>query len=213
MSNITPRVAAFLLLLVVPRLVAADAQVTVLDANGQPVAGAGVAVYVPRGVQPQAELDVMDQRNEAFVPDFLVVTAGAEVSFPNSDQVLHHVYSFSPAKTFELPLYRGMLPSPVHFDHEGIVVIGCNIHDHMIGHVWVVDTTLHALTDANGVAHFAELPAGRYRTLAWHPRAGKSGVKETLLETSATGNGAASIELAVSKQVAERGALTWRDSY
>ncbi len=58
----------------------------------------------------------MDQRRGQFVPHMLVVQAGTEVTFPNSDSVSHHVYSFSPTKEFELPLYKGDLYPPVVFD-------------------------------------------------------------------------------------------------
>jgi hypothetical protein len=142
-----------------------------------------------------------------------VIRTGTDVSFPNSDQVLHHVYSFSPAKVFELPLYKGVLPSPIRFDREGIVVLGCNIHDRMIAHIWVVDAPIRLLTDAAGRARVDALPEGRYRVLAWHPRAGRDGVRETELVVGADGAGASSVDLAVAKPLGEHGALSWHDAY
>ena len=62
------------------------------------------------------------------------------MSFPNFDTVRHHVYSFSPAKTFELKLYAGVPNTPVVFDKPGIAVLGCNIHDNMAAWVVVADT-------------------------------------------------------------------------
>ena len=67
----------------------------------------------------------MDQVDERFVPEMLVVRAGTAVSFPNSDQVRHHVYSFSEAKRFELALYRGNVHDPVIFDR---VITSYSIH-------------------------------------------------------------------------------------
>ena len=97
-----------------------------------------------------------------------VVTVGTAVAFPNRDTVRHHVYSFSPAKRFELKLYVGTPAAPVVFDQPGIAVLGCNIHDNMVGWVVVVETPYHALAPATGVAKLPDVPPGRYRLRVWH---------------------------------------------
>ena len=79
----------------------------------------------------------MDQRNRAFVPHVLIVPVGSSVTFPNGDSVSHQVYSFSPARKFQLPLYRGSPNPPVVFDRAGVVTLGCNIHDPMRGYIFV----------------------------------------------------------------------------
>ncbi len=116
---------------------------------------------------PAAE---MDQRNEQFVPHVLPVRTGTLVRFPNSDNVRHHVYSFSRPKPFELKLYSGVPQSAIEFDKPGEVVLGCNIHDHMLGYIYVVDTPFFAVTDSLGKAEIRELPEGPYRLELWHPR-------------------------------------------
>ena len=82
----------------------------------------------------------MAQKGKQFDPTVLVVPVGTSVGFPNRDTVRHHVYSFSPVKTFELKLYSGVPANPVVFDKIGIAVLGCNIHDAMTAWVVVVDT-------------------------------------------------------------------------
>ncbi len=77
----------------------------------------------------------------------------------------HHVYSFSEAKTFELALYKGNAHPPLVFDRPGVVVLGCNIHDSMLGYILVVDTPHFASTDAAGALSLDE-PAGRRLLLA-----------------------------------------------
>lgn len=114
---------------------------------------------------------IMDQRGSQFVPHVLPVQAGTSVVFPNSDQIRHQVYSFSASKRFELPLYAGTSASPIRFDQPGIVVLGCNIHDWMMGYVVVLDTPYFSKTGDNGKARL-EAPAGRYRLRVWHPRLG-----------------------------------------
>lgn len=109
------------------------------------------------------------QVNKQFAPRVLVVPVGTAVSFPNRDTVRHHVYSFSPNKTFELKLYSGTSASPVVFDKPGIAVLGCNIHDNMSAWVVVLETPFFATGDAKGMAIMRDVPAGNYRLRIWHP--------------------------------------------
>jgi hypothetical protein len=111
----------------------------------------------------------MDQRNLAFVPRVLVVAAGSSVDFPNNDSVSHQVYSFSPAKRFQLPLYKGQHHPPVTFEREGLVVLGCNIHDQMAGYLYVTGAPFFGKTDAAGVFRLPDAPAGDYRMTVWSP--------------------------------------------
>jgi plastocyanin len=122
------------------------------------------------GTQPSAVATaVMDQRDLAFVPGILVVAVGTSVEFPNNDFVSHQVYSFSPAKRFQLPLYTGERHPPVTFEHQGLVVLGCNIHDEMVGYIYVTDAPFFGKTDASGTLHLQNLPAGDYRVTVWNP--------------------------------------------
>ena len=152
---------------------AASVQVDVQDAAGQPLGGAVVfleSAEARRLVKPLAEQE-MSQENKQFVPEVRVLTVGTELRFPNRDTVRHHVYSFSPAKKFELKLYTGTPATPVRFDQPGVVVLGCNIHDQMVGWILVLDTPYFAQTPATaGKASMGEVPPGRYRLRAWHPR-------------------------------------------
>ena len=92
------------------------------------------------------------------------------MTFPNHDDVRHQVYSFSQAKRFELPLYAGVPAQPVVFDKPGIVVLGCNIHDRMVGYVYVSESPFFAKTDADGKAVLADLPPRAYLVRVWHPQ-------------------------------------------
>ncbi len=111
----------------------------------------------------------MDQRNLAFVPRVLVVGVGARVDFPNNDSVSHQVYSFSAAKRFQLPLYKGEVHPPVVFDRAGLVVLGCNIHDSMVGYVYVTDAPYFGTTLADGALQLKDLAPGDYRIVVWSP--------------------------------------------
>ncbi len=108
------------------------------------------------------------QVGKQFVPSVTVIPVGSQVQFPNRDTVRHHVYSFSPAKTFELKLYTGTAASPVSFDRPGIVVLGCNIHDHMTAWVVVVETPYYGKSTESGEVALANVAPGSYRLRVWH---------------------------------------------
>jgi plastocyanin len=132
---------------------AADLSVNVQSAAGAPIADA--IVYAVPSVPAHAAQGaryVIDQVNRTFVPRVNVVQSGTAVSFPNSDNIRHSVYSFSPARIFALKLYAGKLTDPVIFDKAGLVVLGCNIHDIMVAWLMVVDTPYFARTDHGGLA-------------------------------------------------------------
>jgi hypothetical protein len=111
----------------------------------------------------------MDQINRAFAPDLLVIPVDSTVAFPNSDSVSHQIYSFSPAKRFQLPLYRGKPYPPVVFDQPGVVTMGCNIHDEMLAYIVITDAAFFGRTSAAG-SWSADVPGGGYRISIWHPR-------------------------------------------
>ena len=143
----------------------------VVDTDGHPVAGAVVFVQEPidDGAN-EKRTAVMDQFNKTFIPGVLPVVVGAQVKFPNRDQIRHHVYSFSRAKRFELPLYTGEEAPPVTFDKPGVVQIGCNIHDWMSAVILVLPNSHFAVTDESGVFTLNDAPEGSYSLAAWHER-------------------------------------------
>ncbi|HWG70192.1 MAG TPA: hypothetical protein VN692_12315 [Steroidobacteraceae bacterium] len=151
---------------------AAELHVFVKDQRGRPVADAVVLATAmdPKGA-PRAKppIDAVDQVDKQFVPYVKPVFVGSKVRFPNSDHIRHQVYSFSPAKKFELPLYGGTDAPPVIFDKPGVVVLGCNIHDWMVGYIYVSETPFFAKTAASGTAAILDLPPGDYTVRVWHP--------------------------------------------
>ncbi len=139
-----------------------------LTGQGLPLKNAVVSLSPaksPRAKRlPQRE---MDQRELNFEPHVLAVQVGSEVRFPNSDNTRHQVYSFSPAKAFELPLYSGTKAKPILLETPGVVELGCNIHDWMLGYIVVLDTPYFAVTDASGQVTL-QAPEGTYRLDVWH---------------------------------------------
>jgi plastocyanin len=150
---------------------AAALTVTLTDSAGKPL-GDAVALLEPISgrapVKPMADVEIA-QSKRAFIPRVTLITTGTRATFPNFDTVRHHVYSFSPIKTFEIKLYAGVPGVPVIFDKPGTAVLGCNIHDSMAAWVVVADTPWSARTGADGHGRIEGVPAGSYRLRLWHP--------------------------------------------
>lgn len=151
---------------------AATVLVQVQDAAGKPLPEAIVFLdsrEAQKLAKPIAGAQIA-QINKQFAPRVLVVPVGTAVSFPNRDTVRHHVYSFSPTKTFELKLYSGTSASPVVFDRAGIAILGCNIHDNMSAWVLVVETPYYTYANEAGTASLRDVPPGNYQMHVWHRR-------------------------------------------
>ena len=109
------------------------------------------------------------QKDLTFVPVLLPIRVGTSVEFPNLDDTYHNIFSYSPAKRFDLGRYRAEeRPIPVQvFDKLGLVTLRCDIHEHMRGLILVLNTPYFAMTDTDGHFRLSGLPAGRYTLKAW----------------------------------------------
>ncbi|GAB2492654.1 methylamine utilization protein [Arenimonas alkanexedens] len=162
---------------------AAAALVLRLDDGSSPLSDAVASLHAG-AARASGATAVMDQRDSTFAPGVLAVQAGSSVSFPNSDTVQHQVYSFSAPKPFELPLYSGTPLEPVRFERPGVVVVGCNIHDWMIGYIVVLDTPYFGKSGEDGVVRL-DAPPGRYTLRVWHSR--QAEVRESPVEITSEG--------------------------
>jgi len=180
---------------------AASIEVQVRDAGGNPLGDTAVyAVPASGGSETRYARAAVEQFDREFLPYVTVIQVGTTVTFPNRDPILHHVYSFSPPKPFEIKLYTGKSPSEIVFDKSGVVTLGCNIHDWMIAYVVVVPTPHFAKSDAEGVARLRDLPAGSYELRAWHPNQKAAPASQAVvLDAAASARAAFAIDTAPRK--------------
>ena len=109
------------------------------------------------------------QKDLLFSPGLLPVQVGTTVEFPNDDDTYHNIFSYSPAKRFDLGRYRKEerpIPSQT-FDTPGLITLRCDIHEHMRGLILVLDTPHFVTTNAEGRYKLSGIPAGRYTLKAW----------------------------------------------
>ena len=153
---------------------AGELVVRTLDADGKPVADALVTVRARSGQPEPAQAApvqrTVDQRKLTFLPYLQAARPGDAIVFRNSDRTYHHVYSFSPVRAFDFVLGPGQSSPPLQLEKDGVIAVGCNIHDPMIAYIYVTDAPRVAQTAATGRVAFADLPPGDYEVRAWQPR-------------------------------------------
>ncbi|HNV71384.1 MAG TPA: methylamine utilization protein, partial [Candidatus Ozemobacteraceae bacterium] len=145
-------------------------QLTVVDTSEKPVADA-VVVIRGDGLAPLPATGpaLITQHDKTFRPLVTVIRIGTAVEFPNEDDIMHHVYSFSKPKKFDIPLYKDKKPEPVIFEQPGVVTLGCNIHDWMKAFIYVTDAPVFGKTSETGTLAFT-VPVGTCAIDVWHPR-------------------------------------------
>lgn len=192
---------------------ASSLEIRITDSRGRTAAGVGVVVETstPEAAPAVAPKAVIDQHREQFVPRVTIVRRGTEVSFPNTDRVQHHVYSFSAVKQFELALYRGNEHPPVTFDRDGVAVLGCNIHDHMVGYVLIVDSSHFGFTDRDGRLVLNDLPNETVKVTVWHPDLDVAFGPISRNVDIATGTNTTAIRLDRAWQTTQETSLSWND--
>lgn len=188
---------ASLLALCINSAVGQSLSVEFTDSEGNAISDVVVEVLLPENLQAEYRIDadvLVDQVDKEFVPHVSTVVKGHEVGFPNSDEILHHVYSFSPINSFNIPLYGKGEQSDFsqEFLSTGVVEIGCNIHDWMLAYIYVAETSLTAVSDELGKAVINSIPEGEYELRIWHPRLPN---KAEAMANSATFNATEQTEL------------------
>ena len=151
----------------------ADIVVKVTNDKGEPIAGAVVSFtpFAGDAAAPSPSLTpvVVNQRDLQFQPLVTTVPVGQTVRFTNEDEVLHHVFSFSKPKRFDLKLFGRDEPQDVTFDKPGVVAVGCNIHDNMIAYVNVIEAPFSGVSDLDGLVSLPDAPDAEGAVAVWHP--------------------------------------------
>jgi len=110
------------------------------------------------------------QKGAMFTPHVLPVVVGTTVDWPNNDDILHNVFSFSEARSFDLGLYKSPTIESVRFDKPGKVDVFCSIHARMSCIVLVLENPYFAAANDKGYYTITNVPAGTYKLKAWHER-------------------------------------------
>lgn len=124
-------------------------------------------------------------RSKSLVPHVAAIPVGSSVQFPNEDPILHNLFSVSAPNNFDLGLYRRNAGKTQKFSSPGLVNIYCNVHPSMSAVLHVMSTPYYMFADTNGQFSFSDIPAGKYRLVAWNEI---GGMFEAPVEISANGD-------------------------
>ena len=131
----------------------------------------------PPPIPPDKPAQVITSRNPSvaqkgamFTPHVLPVVVGTTVEWPNYDDVLHNVFSFSEARPFDLGLYKNPTVERVKFDKPGKVDVFCSIHSRMNCIILVLENPHFATANEKGHYTITNVPPGNYKLKAWHER-------------------------------------------
>lgn len=175
------------------------------DRNGHAVSGA-IVTFMNTSEESAASTYSIDQKNYKFEPQVLLIKKGDTVLFPNNDSVRHHVYSFSSPKVFEINLYKGSDGGSIVFDNPGLIVLGCNIHDSMIGYIYISDNHVTKITNSQGEATISVPPSEN--VFVWHQKLNVDVTKKQKIILTKTKKrewaGSLPIEIKKSKEPAKR---------
>ena len=152
-----------------------------------------VVVYVENSkTKTKPSREVLTMKSKAFAPHVLAIGAGSTVDFPNEDPILHNVFSVS-GEGFDLGLYKRPKSGSRTFDKPGVYTVYCNIHPQMSATVVVRDNPYFAAVAKDGSFRLAAVPAGDYKVVAFHERAGES--VPVAVKVTAAGESAANLSL------------------
>jgi plastocyanin len=154
-----------------PALHASEIQGTISSSSGKVE---NAVVYI-NGIEgktflPPKKPVVLNQAGLKFIPHVLTIIVGTTVNFPNSDVVLHNVFSPGYIEKFNLGTYPQGSTKTRTFENPGIVLVLCNIHHEMSAFIIVVETPYFSVTDQNGKYKIDNLPPGKHELAVWHER-------------------------------------------
>jgi plastocyanin len=158
------------------------------------VVGAGGALadavvhFVPGAVKgaPTAikqGANVIDQKGCQYRPYVVGVIKGQKIRVKNSDPTAHNVRAMNGDDQLFNEMHIAQAPDkmlPVDAAPGASVQLKCDIHPWMETWVYVSDSSLYAVTGADGKFSIEGVPAGSYDLEVWHPHLGKKTAKITI---------------------------------
>ena len=122
-------------------------------------------------VKDKYELDMGDPGKKCdFVQHVLGMVKNKNLSMKNTDPVLHNPHTFNDkhATQFNVALSEKGQVIERKLRAGGVIRLQCDSHVHMNGWVLSLDHGYFAVTDENGAFKIGDVPAGKYKLVAWH---------------------------------------------
>jgi plastocyanin len=144
----------------------------------------------------------MDQEKMSFVPHVLPILKGTKVKFNNSDPVLHNVFwnksDDGAYAAKNLGTFGKGQNAEFTFDKVGSVVLLCNVHPEMEGHIVVLQNPFFAQVGKDGSYEIKGVPTGQYSIKAWYPNPKK--LKSKTETATVTANQATKLDFSLGRK-------------
>ncbi len=115
---------------------------------------------------PAAKPPYLDNVKCEFVPVVQVIPAGP-LDVVNKDPVLHNTHGYYGKRTaFNKALPNQNQTIATELPRAGTVRVECDVHDWMLGWIYVVDNPYYALTGPDGKFSITDVPPGTYKLVA-----------------------------------------------
>lgn len=124
--------------------------------------------------EPPAEKAAINQTNCMYTPRVQGIVAGQTLAVKNGDPVLHNVHTYKGATTL---FNQAQVPHTPDIekkfsDNGAMLKFKCDVHQWMLGWVWVQNNPYFAVTGSDGSFEIKNVPAGTYQIESWQERMG-----------------------------------------
>ncbi len=137
---------------------------------------------------PPEEPAEMDQAKLAFIPHVLPIVKGTTVRFLNNDPILHNVF-WPKNKSYSarnLGTWGKGGAKKYKFKKLGAVVLLCNVHPEMEGHIIVLQNPFFTVVDnKDGEYEIDNVPPGNYTLKTWYSKPKKLRSKSEKVKVAA----------------------------
>ncbi|MFQ5707115.1 MAG: carboxypeptidase regulatory-like domain-containing protein [bacterium] len=121
---------------------------------------------------------LIDQKGAKFIVHSRVIRKGTKVPVRNSDPVMHNIHAYELIGRGRRTIFnKGQLKNTtlnLLFDvkRTPYVKIECDAHNFMHDYLFVASNPYYSVTAKDGAFNIADIPAGTYTLVVWHPNLG-----------------------------------------
>jgi len=154
-----------------------------VDADTKGLLGAIVSLESPAAPpthQSSTEMIVVNKKCH-FAPRVGVVQSGQFLHIGNADPVLHNTHVFQGRRTIlNVALVPGSRVIKKRLRRPGFLLVKCDKHTFMRGHIAVFDHPFFAVTNEQGRFRITGLPEGTHTLTIWHEILGSRSAQVTI---------------------------------
>ncbi|MDP6190778.1 MAG: hypothetical protein QF872_08220, partial [Gammaproteobacteria bacterium] len=137
----------------------------------------------------------VEQKGCEFLPFLSVMHNKGDYAAINSDPVLHNIHTYEMIGRAKKTIFNisqpeiGTINKTIKLKRGAGMKVECDAHDFMHAYVFVAKNPYYALVSEDGTFKIDNVPAGKYKIMAWH-----GSLKEQKGKVTVTANGETTID-------------------